>query len=445
MCGISLCFGEANVELMNAMLDHRGIRSATHRLTDNMYLGHVRLPIQGLSEQDDHPIIYKGLTGAFVGEIFNFRELSASASSDLQVMLMMVKLVGADAFHHFDGFWSAIIYDKFNNLIHVYTDPLAKKPLYMRSDPFAISSEIKALLPLGPNSFDEVYFSAVAKWGYCPTEQTPFMGITKIPAGTHLLINDSGEVVAAEIYMTLGGSHNHENLASKLKDAVSNRTVSDVPISLLMSGGLDSTIIYELLKECTEEITIFHIDNDESKYLEYVDFRSADKLVELKLDTDYELDKVLWHNDGPVDLGSMIPQFQLAGEIKKHGFNVCLSGDGADELFGGYKRSMEYDSQYSDIYHEIIHYHLPRLDKMMMAHTVELRCPFLSWPVINCALNTPYRDRRGKQILKDTFRGTVPGPIIDRVKQPLRHRSEKLGRYQLIDNYKSLIKKEKLA
>jgi len=444
MCGISLCFGEANVDLMNSLLSHRGIRSTTEHLTNNLYLGHVRLPIQGLSKQHDHPITYKGLTGAFVGEIFNFHELSPSAQTDLPVMLTMIKLIGASAFHHFDGFWSAIIFDRAEHVVHVYTDPLAKKPLYMRKGPFAISSEMKALLPLGPNSFDEIYFSAVAKWGYCPTEQTPFMEITKIPAGTHLIIDKSGETIIAETYMTLSGSHKSKDLPSKLYKAVNNRTVSDVPISLLMSGGLDSTIIYELLKKCTEKITIFHIDNDESQYLEYVDFRSEDKLVELKLDTNYELDKVLWHNEGPVDLGSMIPQFQLAKEIKKQGFSVCLSGDGADELFGGYKRAMEYDSQYSDIYHEIIHYHLPRLDKMMMAHTVELRCPFLSWPIISCALNTPYRRRRGKQILKDMFRGIVPDPIIDRVKQPLRHKAEKLGRYQLIDDYKLLIEKERL-
>jgi len=444
LCGISLCFGEANVDLMNSLLGHRGIRSTTEHLGNNLYLGHVRLPIQGLSKHEDHPITYKGFTGAFVGEIFNFKELSPESKTDLPVMLTMLSQGGSGAFALFDGFWSAIIYSRVEKCTHVYVDPLAKKPLYMREGPFAISSEIKALLPLGGNSFDEIYFSAVAKWGYCPTEQTPFKEITKIPAGTHLVINESGEVIAAETYMTLQKSYTQKDLAKKLYDAVKNRTVSDVPISLLMSGGLDSTIIYELLKRCTSEITIFHIDNDESQYLEYIDFRSQDKLVKLELDVNYDLDKILWHNECPVDLGSMIPQFQLAKEIKKQGFNVCLSGDGADELFGGYKRSMEYDSQYSDIYHEIIYYHLPRLDKMMMAHTVELRCPFLSWPVISCAFNTPYRLRKGKQILKNLFRDLVPNEILSRIKQPLRYRTAKLDRHELICRYKSLIKREKL-
>lgn len=446
MCGINLCFGEKNIDLMNSLLDHRGIRSNKEELTNDLFLGHVRLPIQGLSTQDDHPITYHNITGAFVGEIYNYKEMSASASSDLPILLLMFRLMGTDAFRHFDGMWSAILYDRTERLIHVITDPLAKKPLYIRQEPFAISSEIKSLLQLGENTFDEIYFSAVGKWGYCPEPRTPFNEISAIPQGAHIIIDSrNGVIMQCDTYMSIEPPKKQGDLLTILKKAVELRTVSDVPISLLMSGGLDSTILYYLLRNYKDVLTIFHVENDEAQYLEYVDFRPQDKLITIDFDQGYNLDKVLWHNDGPVDLGSMVPQYLLAREIKKHGFNVCLSGDGADELFGGYKRINKYDSQYSDIYHELIYYHLPRLDKMTMAHTVELRCPFLAWTVLGHALGLPYRERINKKALKDAVRGIVPDEIIDRVKQPLRYRREEISRFNLIDHYRELIKKEKLV
>jgi asparagine synthase (glutamine-hydrolysing) len=116
----------------------------------------------------------------------------------------------------------------------------------------------------------------------------------------------------------------------------------------------------------------------------------------------------------------MIPQLALSIAIKEQGINVALSGDGADEIFGGYKRSMEYDSQYSDIFEELVFYHLPRLDKLMMAHTVELRSPFMSKPIIEFGLGLPYKYRINKHFLKEAFVDMIPTYIIGRKKLPLR-------------------------
>jgi len=425
---------------MNSLLGHRGIRSNIKQLTKDLYLGHVRLPIQGLSKDDDHPMTYSDLIGAFVGEIFNFKDISPSSTTDLPLLLSMFNKNGARGFDFFDGFWSAIMFEESTGFIHIVTDPLGKKPLYMRENPFAISSEIKALYPLGECTFDKTYFSSVAKWGYCPETRTPFNEIKKIPGGIHAILSSvNGAVIGWEEYTTIGPVKD-SSIPVLIEEAVRRRTVSDVPISLLMSGGLDSAIIYYMLRPFKEELTIFHVDNNEAQYLEYVDFRPTDKLIKIDIGDDYDLDTVLYHNDGPVDLGSMVPQYLLAREIKRHGFSVCLSGDGADELFGGYKRITSYDSQYSDIFHELVYYHLPRLDKMMMAHTVELRCPFLAVSVIEKALSLPYKDRINKKALKESFRGMVPDEIIDRVKQPLRHRTKRLSRNNLIERYKSMIK-----
>lgn len=443
MCGINLTNSQAKIEVMNAALSHRGIRSKYVKLPfSDLYLGHVRLPIQGLSPKYDHPLTIDSLTGAFVGEIFNFKDFSLHAESDLPILLEMFLREKAGAFKHFDGFWSAIIHDNSTGETHIITDYLAKKPLYIRNDSvFGISSEIKVLANMGPVSFDSLYFSAVAKWGYSPNENTPFIEIKKIPPNTHLIIKKlpyGGYSIAKKIFRPLQPNPK-SFIIDELKKSIKNRLVSDKPVALLMSGGLDSTLIYYLIRQFKKNLTIFHIENEEAKYLRYVDFRSTDDLIKLDINKeDYNLDEILIFNDGPVDLGSMIPQYLMGKAIKEQGFNVCVSGDGADELFGGYKRAKEYDSQYSDIFHELVYYHLPRLDKMMMASCVELRSPFLARGVIESALAIPYEKRTNKQVLKEIAKDIVPQQIINRKKKPLRYKSMMNQRYNLIERYKQI-------
>jgi len=439
MCGINLLFGEnSEIERMNQLLHRRGVRASVAELSEDLFLGHVRLPIQGLDKKYDHPLSFKSWVGAMVGEIFNYKDLTPHENTDLMTVLMNENQ--PEGYALFDGFWSIILFDTRHKVVHIITDHLAKKPLYYRLDRFAFSSEIKTLVELEETHWDHKYLSAVAKWGYCPEVLTPFKEIKKVPPGVIWTFDQQGKFLNYDDYLKIKptlSSNPYKDIRTYLDRACKNRLVSDVPISLLMSGGVDSTIIYYLLKQYTDELTIFHIDNDEAEYLNYIDFRSTDKVIKLSINEDKPLLKhILYLNDGPVDLGSMVPQYLLSKAIKKQGFNVCLSGDGADELFGGYKRYNEYDAQYSDIFHELVYYHLPRLDKMMMANTIELRCPFLAPKVIKLAMALPYERRIAKNGLKAIFQDLVPKPILDRKKKPLRYRVDR--RLDFIELYKKL-------
>jgi len=141
-------------------------------------------------------------------------------------------------------------------------------------------------------------------------------------------------------------------------------------------------------------------------------------------------------NDSMIDLGSVIPQYYLFKDIKD---KIVLTGDGADELFGGYRRISEYDSQKSDTFQELPFYHLVRIDRMSMNFTIECRNPFLGHDVIRAALQLPYSERTHKKILKDQFKGFIPDEIIERKKNPLKIQSirenETQYRRGLIEDY----------
>lgn len=424
MCGINFVLtkrqDDTRAERMLGRIQHRGIRGNTFVMNDGqVQLSHQRLPIQGLSQGFDQPYFYKDYVIGFVGEIFNFRDFNPDAESDIQVLAEEFDRSGIECFKKFDGFWSVIIIDRSRGCYHVVTDSLAKKPLYIKedSDYRWISSEIFPLLDEG-DEFDPLYFSSVAKWGYSLSNLTPFKRIWKIPNFCHLIgsLTDlrNSSMIQYDAITPKSGSIRH-----LLEEAVENRLVSDVPVSILLSGGMDSSIIFELMKKHTHNFTVFHVDNEEAEYLNYLDIPSDIKVKKIKLmETSYP--EALAANQTPVDLGSVHPQLSLAKAIKKEGFVVAISGDGADELFGGYTRAVTYDSQYSDIFEELIWYHLPRLDRIMMNQTIELRCPFLSRPVVEAALTLPWSERQWKNGLKKIFKYLVPKEILYRDKRALK-------------------------
>lgn len=424
MCGINVATGwyYDKVDRMNEATKHRGVSQAVYSNGEQAIgIGHVRLPIQGLGRVGDQPIFIGDHVFAFVGEFLNYKEKEPMAKTDGPTAARAYLEEGPIGLSRFDGFWSMVHFDKERGVLRVIQDPIGKKPTYFHvsGEGLIISSELKGLMAVHEFEDDELNLSATLKFGYCPDNTTPLKSVRRIPGGCVLEYSIRDNSICIWPYVLIEPEAG--NLRELMTTAVRNRLVSDVPVSLLLSGGLDSTIVYQLTKELTTDFTVFHVDNEEAEYLNYLDFPSSVKVIPVSLDNPTDLGTILRANEGPSDMGSVIPQYELAKAIRRHGLDVAISGDGADELFGGYKRASEYDSQYSDIFHELPSYHLPRLDKLMMAHTIELRCPFLSIPVIQHAMTIPHRHRTCKQVLKEVFADIVPKAIRDRVKEPLRH------------------------
>ena len=451
MCGINYLFSASTTSIkeMNQTLAFRGLKNHTHNLvTADKSFGSVRLPIQDLSHDFDQPYIRGNYIFLYSGEIYK-----PGIKNDLELFANFVQSYGVSRtlsiINDLDFMLSAIVYNLATKETHIITDFLAKKPLYVlyhrdSKTILGVSSEIKSLTIIKTKYRENhYYYSTVAKFGYCRTSDTFDMDIIKLPPAVHITLDTKGNAINVDNYVQLSPQKN--SLYSVLKDAVKNRLIGDRPVSLLISGGLDSTIVYYLARQFTDEIALFHIDNNEEEYLNYLDIPSNITVKKLHLDKiDRKLNTILYYNESPVDLGSMIPQYLLGEAIRKMGsYNIVLSGDGADELFGGYKRINDYDSQYSDIYDELIYYHLPRLDKLMMANTIEIRCPYLSRKVIETAMSLPYSARINKQYLKETFKELVPSEIINRKKQALKTeeniKTPQAWRLSLIERFKNMI------
>ena len=448
MCGILLAKNPSEERIQS--IAHRGTEYSVIEDKD-LFLVHHRLPIQTLDGDNwSQPIsIGKNRWLLFNGEIFNYGDFE-SDTAYLQNLFSsfdfsnigMLQAIYEPHIVSWDGFWSIVLVDTDSRDVYAFTDPLGKKCLY-RNDNGEVCSEIKGLYEKEDKKLlDYSFFSGIIKFGYLPTNQTPFLNIKKLePNKFHRWnMNYPAKMDISEQYYNFNyfdaGLEDYEErmdwLWEKLESSVANRLLSkNYPTSLLLSGGLDSAIIAGLLLKLGADVDFYSISNGEDEqYVKdcenYWEVNSTRLDYKVDLESEEAKNELLeiysqW-NESPVDLGSVVPQYHLFDAIKKGSkTRIVISGDGADELFGGYRRINEYDSQKSDVFHELTNYHLPRLDKLSMAHTLELRSPFLNHDIIRFALSLPFEERKNKKILKDTFKGLIPDSVIERKKLALKN------------------------
>lgn len=414
-------------------LSHRGLETSVVN-ADGTFVLHNVLPMTSLDPAKyEQPLRHKrwgeDFVGAFSGEIFNWKALSKKynlpSENDSQLFTdLMMGPETTSRLHEMDGFWNfAAIED--GKLLAI-TDYLSQKPLYYRTDMEAVCSEPYPLTLLGPTTKDGLFFSSIPRFGYDINGNTPWGEIKQMPVGSYYYDGD------IKPYWNWDEVED-VNLSEGLFRSVKNRMKGEREVAILLSGGLDSSIIYEIATQFDLGIKAFHVENGEEEYVKMI----TDDYEKIDL-SDYSVTKeeAIRRNQTPVDLGSVIPQAQLAEALKDKGIHVVLSGDGADELFSGYNRSNYYDSQLSDIFHELPYYHNPRLDRIMMGSVVELRSPFMASYIVKYALGLTFEQRKGKKILKQMFKNVLPDKIINRDKLALKSKEvkSKTKRETIVEN-----------
>ena len=415
MCGLVLKFGSSPETVQNVTyaldkMKHRGTQTSTVHCFFDATIGHVRLPIINI-KNGKQP--YKDEDGEtwLVGEIFNYKELYPKAETDTEV-LHKITSQGLDCTYKMDGMWAGVRrYPDPHGGAFAFTDYLSQKPLYYSVKYGMIASEPDAfrIFNLTP---DMSHVGNCIKWGYDPTGGTPWKEVKQIPAGHWM-----GQDMIPIPYWDWRYIRTPNDLGKAFRKSVKNRLVSDQPIAMLLSGGLDSTLTFKVAQELGADLKVFHVENKEKyMFLQAIDNHPYEELI-TKLPSPTDAVQAM---QSPSDAGSLLPQYALGAAIKEKGYHVTLSGDGADELFGGYRRAKEYDSQSSDVFVELPYWHLPRLDRIMMKHTIENRTPFLAPEIIKYALDLSWSRRTEKEELKRIARGIVPQGIIDQPKKPLK-------------------------
>lgn len=368
MCGI--CgFNFEDKELIRRMADeirHRGPNSAGYYTNKGLSLGSRRLSIIDLSKAGNQPIYNEDGTVAVVynGEIFNFHELREELSkkghrfksdTDTEVIVHAYEEYGIGCLSHFNGFWGLALYDMKKKLLFLARDRLGIKPLYYYSDKnkFIFGSEIKSIL-LAPSLKREMNIDALnhfLTYRYIPCEDTIFRGIKRLKPGHYALYNlktkslKIGKYWDVEIRIKQDSEESViENIVRIMKDSVQKRLISDVPLGVYLSGGIDSSSIVAFMKEfASDEINTYSLGfegdeiGNELKHAKKVSeiFSTNHHEITIKADIVKELPKIVWHLDEPMSDPAAVPVYFLSKEAKKT-VTVILTGDGADEMFAGY-------------------------------------------------------------------------------------------------------------
>ena len=362
MCGIAGIWGPGNIEPMVQIMRHRGPdEDGFFPAIDTTFkearfrMGMRRLNVIDL-KTGSQPIYNEDKTVAVVynGEIYNFQQLRSQlkkmghqfrTQTDTEIIVHAYEQWGTDCVKHFNGMFAFCLYD--GKKLFLARDRIGEKPLFYlrRGDKFYFASEIKAILTQVETQPD----IRPDFWFYDGTveDRTLFKGIKQLPPA-HRMIFDGKKIQIDRYWEISEKITNHkesyyiEKLRWLLEDSVKLRLISDVPVGLFLSGGLDSAIIGCLAKPERVYTCNFPLGEkyDELKYAKIVAKRMGAKMTIVRptaQDFREFFPKVIWNLEQPIATASTIAEYLLAREATKK-VKVILGGQGADEIFAGYMR-----------------------------------------------------------------------------------------------------------
>lgn len=380
MCGFVGIFSEQNTQLSDKEMDllrqrthlitHRGPDDEGYFAEDGVFFGFRRLSIIDI-ESGDQPLSYQDgqIWMIFNGEIYNYKELRAdllkegytfNTESDTEVIAALFAKYKEKAFSYLRGMFGIMIWDKQEETLYGARDPFGIKPFYYeeKEDKLICASERKSItLFRDKHVLDEDALQQYFSFQFVPEPDTLIQGIKKLEPG-HYFTKKHGEPMETTCYWKASFSpvlmekeQWIKRIQDVLFDSVEKHMRSDVPVGSFLSGGIDSSIIVSIAKQMNPAIKTFSVGFEREGYSEIdVAQDTAEKLN--VSNTSYivtpeeyieQLPNIIWHMDDPLADPSCIPLYFVAREARKQ-VKVVMSGEGADELFGGYNIYREPES-----------------------------------------------------------------------------------------------------
>lgn len=465
MCGVCAVVGR-NAALIGAgveALEHRGPDDqASVRLQEDVALGHTRLSILDLDERSRCPMTRYNVTLVYNGECWNYLDLRAeialaghefSTTGDTEVVAAALALWGVGALERFEGMFALAWWDASSESLYAARDRFGEIPLHIApmADGWALSSEIKALPALGARH-DQAEWVGPGEW----IRLTRNRKFPVLHGGWNIERETWYAAPAEPIQIT--AEQAGPAMRSLLERACGERSISDVPVCTLLSGGIDSTAVAYHLRNHVGSLTAYTaVYNPKSQDARMA--REAAKALGI------ELREVVVPLPGRDDLAEIVrriempykaqveiawPCWHLAQQIAEDGFKVVFSGEGSDELWASYGftyhvltrifgdrafgtghiyepgREREWCEYRRDTFTAQHRKNFARCNKVFMAHGIECRLPFLHTPLVEFALSVPVdacverKPGKGpskqKAVMYEAYDGLVPEQIVRRHK-----------------------------
>lgn len=442
MCGIAIILGhgalsqQQQMDAMVSAISHRGEVTEQHS-TEN-FLGTTRRLKIVDREHAQQPLFNSDRTKCvfFNGEIFNHQALreelqdsfSFTTASDTEVIMAAYEAWGSDCFQHFIGQYAFVVVDLTANACIMGRDEIGIIPLYytQANGLLYIASEIKALTFLG----EKIDVVLPGTWVDEGLKVHPHF----VPKHA-LEYNDPSTFIPT--------------LKSAITESIRTRVDTDLPIGIIYSGGLDSSVVLSRAVKFHKHVTAFTVGTEGSedfeisqRYCKENNIRQVvidlDKKSFGKADVKEAIEASELTEYG--DIINAVISMRLFERIKSEGIKVVLGGDGSDELFGGYDMYSKESSIIDLFNYKLMNLHrteLQRVDRCSMAHSVEVRVPFLDKHLVQMSLSIPkeWKIKEGieKWCVREAFKDELPDYIIKRRKNPLSHSS---GLHEWVRLYK---------
>jgi asparagine synthase (glutamine-hydrolysing) len=346
-------------------------------------LAQRRLALIDLSPGGHQPMRHEDnqLTIVFNGEIYNYLELrdllkakghEFRTESDTEVVLAAYSEWGVECLSHLNGMFAIALYDDRNRQLFLARDRVGEKPLFYsaNSNEIRFSSELKGLLadPSFGRKIDPAALDCYLAMGYVPGEACMLQGSRKLPPAHAMTFNVVSGAMNIWRYWRMPPApevdeHDDELLLEELEvllaDSVRRQLVADVPVGILLSGGVDSSLVTAMAARATPRVKTFtvalqgHKKYDEARFARLISGHFGTEHIELEAgETEPDILNLLARQyDEPMNDSSMIPTFLVSRLVREH-CTVALGGDGADEMFGGYeqhKRVLQLQSSFQRI------------------------------------------------------------------------------------------------